>query len=150
MIDETLKSNSDTELDDDDLRYAQFCEKHGYKASSLKAHSAYERWAIDVMLDKLEEERRIEKVAAQLAEGIAKSRAEGRVEGKAEGITETMMNFALGTLKLRDRTTNQTLLDGELRGLGVPDEIINAARKQYEVSHGQQKIHNRSKTEPGV
>ena len=111
-----------------DPGFAQFVERHGFVAASPEVRKAYRRWEYDMILDKLEEERKVADQAAQVEEG--------RAEGRAEGISDTLMDVAMRILKLKGHNTSKTVLDDEMLALGISREIIAAARKQYEELEG--------------
>ena len=72
------------ELYDSDPGFAQFVERHGLVASMPELRKAYRRWENDIMLDKLDEERRNEEVKLRVEEGEARGRAEGIAIEKIE------------------------------------------------------------------
>ena len=131
-----------------DAGFAQFVDRHGVVAATPEIRKAYRRWEYDIILDRLEEERK----AAEQASREEKSRAEGKAEGKAEGMAEgayrTQMNMAMAMLKLKSNKVSQTLLDGEMKAIGIPDEIVKAARKQYDELRNRHKARSRNKTTP--
>jgi predicted transposase/invertase (TIGR01784 family) len=57
---------------DHDPGFAQFVDRYGTVAALPEVRKAYRRWEYDVMLDKLEEERKVAKQKAQIAEGEAR------------------------------------------------------------------------------
>ena len=121
-----------------DAGFAQFVSRHGAVASSPEIRKAYRRWEYDLMLDRLEEERKAEKklleISESRAEGKAEGKAEGLAEGKAEGLAEGLMEVALNILKIKGTTTSQTMLNAEMLGIGIPDSIVKAAWEQWKDS----------------
>ena len=57
-------------------------------------------------------------------------RAEGKAEGKAEGITENQMNIALIAFQGLKRGREMSDVVEMLKEFGIPDEIIESAKKQ--------------------
>ena len=114
------------EFMEQDAGFAQFVERHGIVSATPEIRKAYRRWEYEIVLEKLEEER----LAAEQAEMLAISRKEGMEKGRAE----LNMEFALNILKMRGNKTNTIMLDDEMQSYGIPREIIQAARKQYEES----------------
>ena len=127
-----------------DAGFAQFVQRHGYVAGTPEVRHAYRRWEYDQILNKLEEERIAARQAAELAEGIAEGIAEGKAEGiaegkaegiaegRAEGIAEQQMVTAINYLKLFGLTKSQATQDAEMLSLGIPGDIIKAARTKHE------------------
>ena len=98
---------------------------------------AYRRWQYDIMLDKLDEERRTAAIEEQKEQYGAKKKDEGKAEGKAEGIAEGRekrdMEIAIKAFSsLKSDGNIQTIVE-TLKTLDIPDSVIEAARKQAEV-----------------
>ena len=66
------------------------------------------------------------------AEGKVEGKAEGRAEGKAEGRTERDMEIALKLFAQLKTGAKYNKLVKTMKDLGILDEIIEAAHKQYE------------------
>ena len=68
------------ELYESDPGFAQFVERHGLVASMPELRKAYRRWEYDIMLDRLDEERRNEEVNMRVAEGKAEGIADEKIK----------------------------------------------------------------------
>ena len=140
------------EFYDQDAGFAQFVDRYGIVSATPEIRKAFRRWEYELILDKLEEERllaeRVKEIAEGEARGEARGETRGEARGKAEGKTESQMEFALNILRMKGHSTSTAVLDGEMLGFGIPREIIQAARKQYEELQTQHRSHSRKKTEP--
>jgi len=85
---------------------------------------AYRRWEYDVILDKLDEERR----AADMEKRLAESEAKGEAKGKAD----TQMEIVLKAFTGLKRGKSLAEIIDILKEFDIPDEIIEAAKKQNE------------------
>ena len=70
------------EFYDIDPVFAQFVERHEAVAAMPEIRKAYRRWEYDMMLDRLDEERRAAQLDAQLAESMAVGEARGVAIGE--------------------------------------------------------------------
>ena len=113
---------------DNDPGFAQFVQRHGAVAAMPDIRKAYRRWEYDVILDRLDEERRVAEVETRLAE----SEAKGKVEVKTEGKTETQMEIALKAFAGMKKGKSMSDIIVTLKELGIPEEIIEAAKMQTE------------------
>ncbi|MCL2046738.1 MAG: hypothetical protein FWG88_10200 [Oscillospiraceae bacterium] len=109
------------ELYDSDPGFAQFVERHGLVASMPELRKAYRRWEYDIMLDRLDEERRNEEVNMRVAEGEAR--------GKAEGIAWTQVEIAKKAFADNKLGASESDIVDLLKSFGIPDDIIDEARK---------------------
>ncbi len=67
-----------------------------------------------------------------------RGKVEGRAEGKAEGRTERDMEITRKMFDSQKPGANLSALTKTLRDLGISDEIIESARKQYEAGRNRQ------------
>jgi predicted transposase/invertase (TIGR01784 family) len=67
-----------------DEGFAQFVQRHGIVAATPEVRRAYRLWEFDIMMDKLEENRRTLEENRKIAEGEAKGKAEGKAEGRQD------------------------------------------------------------------
>jgi len=113
---------------DKDPGFAQFVQRHGVVAAMPDIRKAYRRWEYDVILDRLDEERR----EAEMEMKLAESRSEGKIEGKIEGKADVQMEIALKAFA--DLKQGQSLSDiiNMLKKFDIPLEIIEAAKMQTE------------------
>jgi hypothetical protein len=70
--------------------------------------------------------------AEGLAEGEAKGEAKGRAEGLAEGEAKRDMEIALRLFAQQKQGLNQSECIKRMKDLGIPDETIKTAQKQYD------------------
>ena len=131
----------DTDLQEyynEDPGFAQFVERHGAVAAMPDIRKAYRRWEYDVMLDMLDEERRVAEMEVQLlasrSEGKAEGITEGKAEGRSEGKAETQMEISLKIFTNMKRSKDLSDIVDMLKELGIPDDIIEAAKTQV-VAH---------------
>jgi hypothetical protein len=73
------------------------------------------------------------------SEVFAKSKAEGKAEGRTEGRAERDMEIALAMFAKHKPGTDDKPLIKAMKDLGISDETIEVARKQYEAEHAQKK-----------
>ena len=111
---------------DSDPGFAQFVDRHGAVADLPEIRQAYRRWQYDVICDALDKQRRDEEHKAQLE----RSKAEGRAEGKAEGRSEGEMAIATNAFAVMKNGRSPDDIAQTLKGLGIPDETIEAARSR--------------------
>ena len=141
--------NMDSELQayyDEDPGFAQFVKRHGAVASMPEIRKAYRRYEYDLILDKLDEERRLAEMEEKLAkgiaeseakgmakgmaEGIAKGMAEGKAKGMAEGKIENQMEIAIKAFSSLKQSKDPDEISYILKLLDIPDDIIEVAKKQ--------------------
>ena len=72
----------------EDPGFAQFAERHEIVAASPDIRKAYRRWEYDIMLYKLDEERRVAEVEIKLRASRSEGKAEGIIKGIIEGKIE--------------------------------------------------------------
>jgi len=107
-----------------DPGFAQFVERHGAVASMPDVRKAYRRWEYDIILDRLDEERRAAEMEARLAESEAKGKADSQME------------IALKAFAGLKRGRSLSDIVDTLKEFGIPDEAIEEAKKQTEPSMG--------------
>ena len=105
---------------DNDPGFAQFVDRHGIVAAMPEVRKAYRRWEYDLILYRLDEERRTKQHEMQL------------VVSKAEGKAERDMEIALKAFDGLKKGKNASEIIDTLKEYGIPDEIIEAARKHSE------------------
>ena len=115
---------------DNDPGFAQFVQRHGAVAAMPEVRRAYRRWEYDLMLDRLDEERRVAEMETQLEESEARGKAEGKAEGMAEGIAKTQMKIAVTAFSSLKQGKSLSEIIDMLSLFSIPDEIIEAAKKQ--------------------
>ena len=96
-------------------------------AATPDIRKAYRRWQYDIMLDKLDEERRLAKIAEQFAQSEARGKAEDKAEGIAEGKAERDMEIALKVFASetkRGRSMNDII--EILRDYSITEKVIEA------------------------
>ena len=117
---------------DSDPGFAQFVKRHGMAIPDVS--KAYRRWQYDIILEKLDEERRVAEMEAQFAkiraEGKGEGMAESRAEGKIEGRDERDFEIAMRAFASLQRGKSMADIVETLKELGIPDETIEAAKKQ--------------------
>ena len=117
-----------------DPGFAQFVERHGSVASMPDIRKAYRRWEYDIILEKLDEERRAAKIAEQFAEletKIASSEARiasSEARGEAKGKTNTQMEIAMKAFAKIKRGRSVSEITETLKEFDNPDEIIEEAK----------------------
>ena len=109
---------------DNDPGFAQFVRRHGEVAAMPDVRKAYRRWEYDLILDRLDEERREADMAAQLAVSEAR--------GVTIGRDNRDMEIALKAFASLNSGKSLAEITGTLKEFGIPDEIIEAAKKQSE------------------
>jgi hypothetical protein len=89
------------------------------------------------VFDKLEAKGRAEGEARGRAEGEAKGRSEGRAEGEAKGRAERDREIVKALYSQYKQGSDNSPLIDTMKVLGITDETIEAALKQYETKSAQ-------------
>ena len=103
---------------DEDPGFAQFVDRHGVVAAMPEVRRAYRRWEYDLMLDRLDEERRAEQHEIQL------------LASEAKGEAKSQMKIALIVFAGLGQGMGLSEIIETLKRFEIPDEIIEAARMQ--------------------
>ena len=96
---------------------------------------AYRLYEYDLILDKLDEERRLAEIDEKLAKGMAEGKIEGKAEGEAKGIaegrakdraerkTENQMEIAIKAFSSLKQSKDLDEISYMLNLLDIPDDI---------------------------